>query len=180
MGIERRDSYICVSCIELTKLFNEGIARAKIKDDKGLESRLREKREYFLREVYEKDHNQAFNLLRDSDTLEISSDSDVLDGKRWEDHLSESFQKREDSPFPEYPPTFDPHQTELPVSTEVSESTIPFDPYAEPFYGTPVQDPDADPITTYCSHDWVWYEGAGTRPVEQICRWCGSAKAASK
>lgn len=172
---------MCLACLELQRLFNKSIKKAIEQEDKSLESRLKEKREYFLREVFEQDHNTATNLLLQTNDDEIDKDSQVLDGKRWEDLLADSFIKREPSPFP--PPAAEDltirktisESIQVPVTTTESKSEhLPFDPYSEPFYGRS----GVEPITTYCSHEWLEYQGAGTRSPEIICRFCGQPKPA--
>lgn len=196
---------MCFACQTLQKIFNKSIQRAIERENKSLESRLKEKREYFLREVYERDHNTATNLLLETNDDEINQDSQVLDGKRWEDLLAESFIKREPSPFPPHadsdltikkleeivdsmlPGAKTDPKTDLNNSSKASQDNektteskadhLPFDPYSEPFYKIK-SEPSEEPIKTYCSHEWFEYQGAGTKSPETICRFCGHPKPA--
>lgn len=194
---------MCISCYQLSQVFNRAIKKAQEIEDFSFESRLKEKREYFLREVYDKDHNEAFNLLLKLTDDEISSDSDILDGKKWEEYFADSFQKRNPSLLPSISPTvnnidninkilneafaeskdaYNKTSSESLKSSEpvvTTQESLPFDPQIEPFHGRELSSEDA-PLTSYCSHSWFNYEGAGTLPSETLCRHCGLPKPASK
>ncbi len=157
MAFERKGSHICLSCQSLTKIFNRSIKEARRLEDPAWESQLKEKREYFLRELADRDCNAATNLLLKTKDDLIASDSDVLNGKRWEEVLEESFQNREVFERPS------PHS-----GVKVTAKSGLFS--AEPIGIVEEFNPA---VTPTCSHDWIEYYGAGLKPPETICSKCG-------
>ncbi len=147
---------MCVACLSVRDLYNSSIIKAKNLEDAAYESKLRESREWFLREIFEQDHNAATNLLLKSKSDGIAKDSDVLNGRRWEDILEESFKKQAET---ESQTSFDfGTNTESKVTSEILNESQDLAQKA------------------YCPHDYFEYQGAGTRAPEIICRTCGSLK----
>lgn len=106
-----------------------------------------------MREVCERDCNQATNLLLKIEGDEITTDSEVLDGKKWDEFLDIKFKDLDVSPFPVAAPTLYDSTDSPSISPQVLENST------ETLQG--------------CQHTWVVYQGAGTRPPETICQKCG-------
>jgi hypothetical protein len=145
---------MCYMCLELEQKFNRAIQRAGQSETDWL-SKVFEKRVWFLNSD-SKDRCIISKFFYSTD--EIFEDSDVLDGKRWDEALDIKFKDVEKALYPEY----DSHkQEEFNLSGE--KPTI-------------ITETNVKPI---CIHDWMVYEGLGTRKPEEICKKCGSSKLAS-
>ncbi len=110
---------------------------------------------------------------------DLDKDSAILDGKKWEEHLDEViFKKSEKSPFPEQSTNdamiFGEGHVLITgdglkyVSPTETPGVIKVDSEI------PKENKNLTPIG--CSHEWIVYEGAGTKPPETICKTCGNTK----
>lgn len=173
--------------------------KAQNLDDKSYESRLKEKREYLLRDVFQQKCDIVKELLSKLPDEEIPSDSSILDGKTWDQILEENFTKRESSPFP--PVHKDPDgwkrtlkhlddidqaiihielcsEEELlkrPISSE-DEEIIEESKERQTDFWVPKHPFKVEPLKPSCDHQWMEYQGAGTKPTETICSKCGTPK----
>lgn len=184
---------MCMACVELTKVFNRAIQKAQDLEDKAFESQLKEKREWFLREVWEKDHKVAKTLLEaffTDDDSEIDQDSGVLDGKQWDQVLDVKFKPRTPVPHPPIDQQVPTRQfagvklDELDeIIKEIEDKQISFKwtekttkEASDKVKAEAEQEFEVVAQKATCGHNWVIYEGAGTKPPEKLCSKCGASK----
>ncbi len=193
---------MCYSCELLIKAFNNTIKKARDIEDAAFESQLKEKRNWLLTDIANKNCEAAKILLSQLTDDEIDKDSTVLDGKTWDQILEENFSKREASPFPAPAPgpqRPSPLQNQIEdiekilhdIETQSEENYMNSDEDDEiiedsaqqkfKFWNPshPIQAPTTTPKVEekpICVHQWIVYEGAGTKPPETICLKCGILK----
>ena len=186
---------MCVACQELTKLFNRAIKKAQVLDDRRFESQCKEKLNWIMSDIYEKDCTTAKILLdafySDPDD-EINKDSDILDGKQWDEVLDAKFKPR--PPIPSLPQDQQVPRTKFntvkldeldEIVKEIESGQISFkwteDTTKEVSYKLKAEaefETIAQKAT--CGHKWITYEGAGTKPPEVLCSKCGETQKNSK
>lgn len=182
---------VCWSCLELDQLFNRAIKKAHDLNNKSFESKLKQKREWLMKDIYQKDCAAAKKLYSYLDELgdiidEIDSDSELLDGKQWEQILDVKFKPR--TPIPALPQDQQIPRTKFnnikldeldDIIDEIESGQISFkwanekEDVTEPIKIKADYEVVAE---KKCSHEWFLYQGAGTKPPEVLCKTCGITK----
>lgn len=166
---------MCYVCYQLSEAFGNSIKKAQELEDKAFESQLKEKRNWFLTEVYNKDCKVTKQLYSKLIDEEIDKDSTLLDGKRWDEILEKAFTDREPSAFPKTRYTQEPGKTFVDVLKELDEILDETNTQIPLNFDT-IKTPEINLKPKYCSHKWTKYEGLGTKAPETICLNCGISK----
>lgn len=166
---------MCYICYQLSQAFGNSIRKAQEIEDQAFESQLKEKREWYLREIYNKDCKVSKELYSKLTDDEITKDSTFLDGKRWDEILEQAFIERESSAFPKTRYTQEPGKTFVDIITELDEILEETNTQVDLDF-TKASTSEIDLKPKSCLHEWTKYEGLGTKAPETICKLCGRSK----
>ena len=154
------------------KNFNDEISRIG-DSDLSRASRLKEKREYFIDDVYGVDCDKVQKMSQ-----EIDNGSDILNGKTWGEILQDEFQQELNlggPPIKEINSAgWDAIIKDLDKAYENIHKGLVSE-IAEEVVKTLAEQPPIQ-VSQSCTHDWFVYHGLGTKPSETICLKCGSQK----